>query len=113
MSGCLKNGEREINVSDIEDTRDGGDMSLKEAIDRVNEGKESKTEGFPLVARNEGGKFNVADGYHRIAKSIIEGKNKILANVENSIDEGLILIVTGVLIKIPADAVFVAAPKPI
>ena len=81
----FKNGEREINVSDIEDTRDGGDMSLKEAIDRVNEGKESKTEGFPLVARNEGGKFNVADGYHRIAKSIIEGKNKILANVENSI----------------------------
>ena len=81
----FKNGEREINVSDIEDTRDGGDMSLKEAIDRVNEGQESKTEGFPSVARSESGKFKIADGYHRIAKSIIEGKNKILANVENSI----------------------------
>ena len=81
----FKNGEREIDVSDIEDTRDGGDMSLKEAIDRVNQGQESKTEGFPLVARSESGKFKVADGYHRIAKSIIEGKNKVLAKVENSI----------------------------
>ena len=81
----FKNGEREINVSDIEDTRDDGDMSLKEAIDRVNEGKESKSEGLPSVARSEGGKFKIADGYHRIAKSIIEGKDKVLANVENSI----------------------------
>jgi hypothetical protein len=81
----FKNGEREINVSDIEDTRDGGDMSLKEAIDRVNEGKEPKSEGLPSVAKSKSGKFKIADGYHRIAKSIIEGKNKVLANVENSI----------------------------
>ncbi len=81
----FKNGEREIDVSDIEDTRGGGDMTLKEAIERVNKGQESKTEGSPLLARSESGKFKIADGYHRIAKSIIEGKNKVLTKVENSI----------------------------
>lgn len=81
----FKNGERKINIADIEDTRSGDDMSLKEAVDRVKKGQESKSEGLPLVARNKNGKWEVADGYHRIAKSIIEGKNDISASIENSI----------------------------
>lgn len=72
--------EREIKISDIlEENSDN--QKLSDAIINVQDGLGSKTDGNILV-KEKNGKYEVGDGFHRVAEAILRGDKTIKAEVE-------------------------------
>ena len=68
-----------VKISDILKTnRDG--QSLDDAIVNVQDGLKSYSEGLPFLLKI-GDKYEVLDGFHRIAQKILDGKKYIISDV--------------------------------
>ena len=68
-----------INISDIEEESADG-QKLSDAIVNVKDGLKSKTEGKILVYES-GGKYYIADGFHRVAEAKLNGQKTIDADI--------------------------------
>lgn len=71
---------KNIKISKIRNTNIDG-QTIKAAIENVKDGLVSKTEGLILVKPTKNGEFEIADGFHRIAQKIIDGKKEIRAEI--------------------------------
>ena len=69
--------EKNIKLSDI---KNGVGQQIEDAINNVKNGLESKTEGKPLVVESKG-KYYIQDGFHRIAKAIINNEDNIVVDI--------------------------------
>ena len=71
--------EKEISIDDIaEESADG--QKLSDAIVNVKDGLKSQTKGKILVYES-GGKYYIADGFHRVAEAKLKGDKSIQADV--------------------------------
>ncbi len=57
------------------------EQTLEQAITNVKDGLIPKTEGNVLLTKNADGTFTINDGFHRIAQAIINGEDRISAEI--------------------------------
>jgi len=74
-----KQSNVEINISDIKPISYNGE-TIADAIKNVKKGNKSHSKDNPEVSFYKG-KYNIIDGHHRIAESIIRGDNKIKVDI--------------------------------
>jgi len=80
-----------VKISDILPTNEDG-QSIEDAIINIKDGLKSHSNEFNVSLLKVGDKYQVLDGFHRIAKKILDGETHIIADVkkEEKIKNGFI-----------------------
>lgn len=56
--------------------------SLEAAFTNIEQGRPTKSEGYPSIIPIEGGGYYIWDGYHRLAAQILQGQTNFSFQVE-------------------------------